>query len=131
MAVGIACIVLGTSFVSAFFSGLFGHSIALDKLTVLGNSISRWGVILVIAGDIIRLYHKGLSKKTKLLIWIPCIIYVIGYLLFLLAPINRMITVDWTSASNIIAGIIVLTSVVFWGALISGLYLMHRESKER
>ncbi len=129
MAVGIAFIVLGTSFISAFLSGLLGHSIALDKMTFLGNSIFSWGVILLIAGDIIKLYHKGLTKKTKLLIWIPCIIYLLGYLCSGLIPINRITTLG-PIPSYLIIGILVVLSIVFWGALLGGLYRMHRESKE-
>ena len=129
MAVGIAFMVLGSSFVSAFLSGLLGYSIALDKMTVLGNSIFRWGIILLIAGDIIKLYHKGITKKTKLLIWIPLIVYLFGYLCSWLVPVERITTLESTS-SYIVFGIILVISIIFWGTLIGGLYCLHRESKE-
>ncbi len=129
MVVGMILIVLGFSFVSAILSGLLGHSVTLDKMTIMGNSISRWGLMLSVLGDIIKSYHKDLTKNTKLLIGIACTIYLLGWVLSLLVPVDRITTLG-SIPSYMILGTIVVISIVFWGSLAAGLFRMHQESKE-
>ena len=128
MPVGVIILWLGLSFVSALLSGLLGKDLALDEIHFMGNSLFSWGSILLITGYILKWYRKGLSKKTKLLVFIPCALYVLLYLWTLAFPADRISDISFNP--YVLAGLIIIGSLAFWGALFSGLYRMYREAKE-
>ena len=127
MTVGVIILLLGLSFVSSLLSGLSGKNLALDEIQFMGNSLFSWGMILLVAGYVLKMYRKGLSKKTKLLVFIPCALYVLLYLWTLVFPADRIGHIS--TNSYILGGLIIIGAFAFWGALLSGLYRMHCEVK--
>ena len=107
IAVGVIIQWLGLRFVSGLFSGLLGKNLALDEIQFMGNSLFSWGM--------------------QLLVFIPCALYVLLYLWTLAFPVDKIghISVN----SDVLAGLIVVGTFVFWGALLSGLFRMYREVK--
>jgi cell division protein FtsL len=102
--------------------------LALNEIHFLGNSLCHWGIILVIGGYILKMYRKGLSKKTKLLVLIPCALYVLLFVLTLIFPVTRMGSISLSNGENIFVALMIIVSIGFWGALLSGLYRMYREA---
>lgn len=127
MGVGVVLLVFGLSFVSGLLSGLLGKNLALNEIHLMGHSLFSWGMILLVAGYVLKMYRKGLSKKTKLLVFIPCAIYVLLYLWTLAFPADRIGQISMNS--NLLVGLTIIGSLAFWGALLSGLSRMRREVK--
>ena len=125
---GLVIWLLGTDFVSGLLKGFLGMDLALNEIHFLGNSLCHWGIILVIGGYILKMYRKGLSKKTKLLVLIPCALYVLLFVLTLIFPVTRMGSISLTNGENILVALMIIVSIGFWGALLSGLYRMYREA---
>lgn len=127
---GVVLMVLSTSFVSGFLSGFLGKSIALHESLFLGSSIFSWGVTLLVAGDIIKMYRNRMTKKTKLLLLIPCSIYLLLLMITVIFPPQRICTIpSCSSAATVLSVLLIVASIVFWGCLLGGLYRMHREAK--
>lgn len=134
MVAGLVTWLLGTDFVSGLLRGFLGMDIALNEILFLGNSLCHWGIILVVGGYILKMYRKGLSKKTKLLVIIPCALYVLLFVLSLIIPSSMMAKMGAKpfdgNCENLFYGlmiIVMMVSICFWGALLSGLYRMYRE----
>lgn len=125
---GLVIWLLGTDFVSGLLKGFLGMDLALNEIHFLGNSLCHWGIILVIGGYILKMYRKGLSKKTKLLVLIPCALYVLLFVLTLIFPVTRMGSISLSNGENIFVALMIIVSIGFWGALLSGLYRMYREA---
>ena len=122
---GIVIWLLGTDYVSGFLSGFLNRDIAFNEILLLGNSLCHWGIVLVVGGYILKMYCKGLSKKTKRLVFIPCALYVLLYLWTLMFPADRISDISFSP--TLLAGLLIIGSLAFWGALLSGLYRMYRE----
>ena len=134
MVAGIVIWILGTDYVSGFLSGFLRRDIALYEILFLGNSLCHWGIVLVVGGYILKMYRKGLSKKTKLLVIIPCAFYLLLFVLSLIIPSSMMAKMGAKpfdgNCENLFYGLVIIVmmvSIVFWGALLSGLYRMYRE----
>jgi len=69
-----------------------------------------------------------LSKKTKLLVLIPCAIYLLLFVLTLIFPVSGMGSISLSNGENILVALVIIVSIGFWGALLSGLYRMYREA---
>ena len=123
---GIVIWLLGTDYVSGFLSGFLSKDIALNEIHFLGNSLCHWGIVLVVGGYILKMYRKGLSKKTKRLVFNPCALYVLLYLWTLAFPVDRIGHISMNP--HVLAGLLIIGSLAFWGALLSGLYRMYRET---
>ena len=135
MVAGLFTWLLGTDFVSGLLRGFLGMDVALNEILFLGNSLCHWGIILVVGGYILKMYRKGLSKKTKLLVLVPCALYWLLYVLSLIIPTSMMAQMGAKpfdgNCENLFYGlmiIVMMVSIVFWGALLSGLYRMYREA---
>ena len=122
---GLVIWLLGTDFVSGLLKGFLGMDLALNEMHFLGNSLCHWGIILVIGGYILKMYRKGLSKKAKLLVLIPCALYVLLYIWTLMFPADRISYISFNP--TLLAGLFIIGSIAFWIALLSGLYRMYRE----
>ena len=134
---GLVTWLLGTDFVSGLLRGFLGMDVALNEILFLGNSLCHWGIILVVGGYILKMYRKGLSKKTKLLVIILCALYVLLFVLSLIIPSSMMAKMGAKpfdgNCENLFYGlmiIVMMVSICFWGALLSGLYRMYREAQE-
>ena len=134
MVAGLVTWLLGTDFVSGLLRGFLGMDIALNEILFLGNSLCHWGIILMVGGYILKMYRKGLSKKTKLMVLIPCAFYLLLYVLSLIIPASMMAKMGAKpfdgNCENLFYGLVIIVmmvSIVFWGALLSGLYRMYRE----
>jgi hypothetical protein len=125
MVAGIVIWILGTDNVSGFLSGFLRRDIALYEILFLGNSLCHWGIVLVVGGYILKMYRKGLSKKTKRLVFIPCALYVLLYIWTLMFPADRISYISFNP--TLLAGLFIIGSIAFWIALLSGLYRMYRE----
>ena len=135
MVAGLVTWLLGTDFVSGLLRGFLGMDIALNEILFLGGSLCYWGIILVVGGYILKMYRKGLSKKTKLLALVPCALYWLLYVLSLIIPASMMAQMGAKpfdgNCENLFYGlmiIVMMVSIVFWGALLSGLYRMYCEA---
>ena len=130
-AAGIVIWLLGIDFVSGLLRGFLGFDLALNEIHFLGNSLCRWGIVLVVGGYILKMYRKNLSMKTKLLVFIPCAIYLLLFIMTLIFPVSGMSQIALSDdLNNVLAGLVVIVSLAFWGALLSGLYRMYREATE-
>lgn len=125
---GLVIWLLGTDFISGLLREFLGMDIALNEIHFLGNSLCHWGIILVIGGYILKMFRKGLSKKTKLLVLIPCALYLLLFVLTLIFPVSGIGTMSLSNGENILVGLVIIESIVFWGSLLSGLYRMYREA---
>lgn len=128
MVAGLVIWLLGTDFVSRLLSGFLGMDIALNEILILGGSLCFWGIILGVGGYILKMYRKGLSKKTKLLVFIPCAIHLLLFVLSLIIPVSGMGSISLSNGENILVALVIIVSIGFWGALLSGLYRMYREA---
>ena len=130
-AAGIAIWLLGTDFVSGLLRGFLGFDLALNEIYFLGNSLCHWGIILVVGGYILKMFRKGLSMKTKLLVFIPCAIYLLLLTMTLVFPVSGMNQMTFSDdLQDVLAALMVIVSLAFWGTLLSGLYRMYRETTE-
>ena len=125
---GIILLALGSSFMSGFLSGFLGKNVGLDESHFLGASTFSWGMTLLVAGDIIKMYRNRLTKKTKCLLLIPCALYLLLLMATLMFPANKVCTIAFgSSVSTVLFCLVIAVSIAFWGSLLSGLYRMHRE----
>ena len=128
---GLVIWLLGIDFVSGLLRGFLGLDLAFNEIHFLGNSLCRWGIVLVVGGYILKMYRKNLSMKTKLLVFIPCAIYLLLFILTLVFPVSGMNQMTFSNDMNdVLAALVVIVSLAFWGTLLSGLYRMYRETTE-
>ena len=115
---GLVIWLLGTDFVSGLLRGFLGMDIALNEIHFLGNSLCHWGIILVIGGYILKMFRKGLSKKSKLLVLFPCALYLLLFILTLIFPVSMMSTMSLSNGEYILIALVIIVSISFWGSFV-------------